>query len=99
MTSLSVRYIVDDVEEAISAFTEHLGCTLQTRYPGSGFASLQEVICGCSPTRQLDPEGASQALPDGRKPEPGGWEPIPDRDASTWKPRCSGRCLGCAVSQ
>ncbi|MGH3314667.1 MAG: VOC family protein, partial [Nocardioidaceae bacterium] len=40
MTSVSVRYIVDDVEKAISFYTEHLGCTVEM-HPAPGFASLQ----------------------------------------------------------
>jgi catechol 2,3-dioxygenase-like lactoylglutathione lyase family enzyme len=72
MTSVSVRYIVDDVEEAISFYTEHLGCTLEM-HPGPGFASLRRGDLRLLLNSTAGPGGASQALPDGRKPEPGGW--------------------------
>jgi catechol 2,3-dioxygenase-like lactoylglutathione lyase family enzyme len=39
MATVSVRYIVDDVEEAISFYTRHLGFGVEL-HPAPGFASL-----------------------------------------------------------
>jgi len=75
MTTVNVRYIVRDVEEAIAFYTEHLGFEVQM-HPGPGFARLARgdlrlllnVVGGSG--------GAAQAMPDGRRPEPGGWNRI-----------------------
>jgi len=93
MTSVSVRYIVDDVEEAISFYTEHLGCTLEM-HPGPGFASLQRGDLRLLLNSKTGPGGASQAMPDGRKPEPGGWNrfqiEMHDLEAEVQRMRASG---------
>jgi hypothetical protein len=39
MATVSVRYIVDDVEKAISFYTRHLGFGVEM-HPAPGFASL-----------------------------------------------------------
>jgi catechol 2,3-dioxygenase-like lactoylglutathione lyase family enzyme len=74
MAMVSVRYIVDDVEEAISFYTRHLGFGVEL-HPAPGFASLSR-----GDLRLLlnapGAGGAGQAAPDGRKPEPGGWNRI-----------------------
>ena len=71
MATISVRCIVDDVEEAISFYTRHLGFSVELQ-PAPGFASLSR-----GDLRLLlntpGAGGAGQAMPDGRKPEPGGW--------------------------
>ena len=43
MATLSVRYIVDDVEEAIAFYTEHLGFGVEFNPPVS--RSSREAIC------------------------------------------------------
>lgn len=67
---MSVRYIVDSVEAALP-FYETLGFEVVMR-PGPGFAALQK-----DELRLLLNEpgagGAGQLTPDGRAPEPGGW--------------------------
>ena len=74
MATVSVRYIVDDVEETISFYTRHLGFSVEL-HPAPGFASLSR-----GDLRLLlntpGAGGAGQAMPDGRKPEPGGWNRI-----------------------
>jgi catechol 2,3-dioxygenase-like lactoylglutathione lyase family enzyme len=74
MATISVRCIVDDVEEAISFYTRHLGFSVEL-HPAPGFASLSR-----GDLRLLlntpGAGGAGQAMPDGRKPEPGGWNRI-----------------------
>ena len=74
MATISVRYIVDDVEEAIAFYTRHLGFGVEFN-PAPGFAVLSR-----GELRLLLNEpgagGAGQPMPDGRKPEPGGWNRI-----------------------
>jgi catechol 2,3-dioxygenase-like lactoylglutathione lyase family enzyme len=74
MTVVSVRYIVDDVDAAIAFYTEHLGFRVDL-HPAPGFASLS---LGNLRLRLNAPGagGAGQAMPDGRKPAPGGWNGI-----------------------
>ena len=75
LNALMVRYIVNDVDEAIRFYTQHLGFRL-TAQSGPYFAivareNLQLVL---SPPK--GPGGGSQPMPDGRRPEPGGWNRI-----------------------
>ena len=74
MATVSVRYIVEDVEEAIAFYTRHLGFGVEL-HPAPGFASLSR-----GDLRLLlnapGAGGAGQAMPDGRRPEPGGWNRI-----------------------
>lgn len=75
MAAVSVRYIVEDVDAAVDFYTGHLGFDVDMR-PGPGFALLSR-----GPLRMLlnavgGAGGASQAMPDGREPEPGGWNRV-----------------------
>jgi catechol 2,3-dioxygenase-like lactoylglutathione lyase family enzyme len=74
MATFSVRYIVDDVGEAIAFYTRHLGFGVEFN-PAPGFAILSR-----GDMRLLlnapGAGGAGQVMPDGRKPEPGGWNRI-----------------------
>ncbi len=75
MAAVSVRYFVDDVDTAIRFYTEHLGFEV-TMHPGPGFATvtrgdLRLLLSGIG-----GPGGAAQAMPDGRRPEPGGWNRV-----------------------
>jgi catechol 2,3-dioxygenase-like lactoylglutathione lyase family enzyme len=93
MTSVSVRYIVDDVEKAISFYTEHLGCTVEM-HPAPGFASLQRGDLRLLLNATGGTGGASQPMPDGRRPEPGGWNrlqiEVEDLEAEVQRMRASG---------
>src|SRR5436190_8946092 len=75
METVTVRYIVDDVDASVEFYTRHLGFEVAMR-PAPGFAALTR-----GPLRLLLSEprgagGAAQAMPDGRRPEPGGWNRI-----------------------
>ena len=75
LNALMVRYIVNDVDAAIAFYTQHLGFR-ESAQSGPYFAllardNLQLVL---SPPR--GPGGGSQPMPDGRRPEPGGWNRI-----------------------
>src|SRR5215207_1058094 len=75
LNTLMVRYIVNDVDAAIEFYTYHLGFRVSAQ-SGPYFAivareNLQLVL---SPPK--GPGGGSQPMPDGRRPEPGGWNRI-----------------------
>jgi catechol 2,3-dioxygenase-like lactoylglutathione lyase family enzyme len=72
----SVRYIVDDVDAAIPFYTERLGFEVEMHPPGRGFASLVRGDLRLFLNAPSGPGGASQPMPDGRRPEPGGWNRI-----------------------
>ena len=74
-SAASVRYIVDDVEEAIAFYTERLGFEL-AMHPAPGFAGLTRGPLRLLLNEPSGPGGAAQPMPDGRKPEPGGWNRI-----------------------
>jgi len=68
-----VRYLVRDVDRATLFYTEKLGFELEVRR-GSAFAV---VVKGDQELWLSGPlSSAAQAMPDGRVPEPGGWNRI-----------------------
>ncbi len=75
MTTVNVRYIVRDVEEAIAFYTWHLGFSVEM-HPGPGFARLARGDLRLLLSAVGGSGGASQVMPDGRRPEPGGWNRI-----------------------
>src|ERR687889_2300927 len=74
MATVSVRYIVEDVEEAIAFYTRHLGFAVDL-HPAPGFASLSRGNLRLL-LNAPGAGGAGQPMPDGRKPESGGWNRI-----------------------
>lgn len=75
MPTVNVRYIVDDVASAIEFYTSLLGFEVEM-HPGPGFAALRRDDFRFYLNATGGPGGASQAMPDGRVPEPGGWNRI-----------------------
>jgi catechol 2,3-dioxygenase-like lactoylglutathione lyase family enzyme len=75
LNALMVRYIVNDVDAAIGFYTHHLGFRLAAQ-SGPYFAILvrENLQLVLSPPK--GPGGGSQPMPDGRRPEPGGWNRI-----------------------
>jgi catechol 2,3-dioxygenase-like lactoylglutathione lyase family enzyme len=71
----SVRYIVDDVDAAVAFYREQLAFNVDM-HPGPGFAALSRGDLRLLLNTPGGPGGASQAMPDGRRPEPGGWNRI-----------------------
>ncbi len=72
MTTVSVRYIVNDVDEAIAFYSQNLGFT-EVMHPAPAFAMMSRgdlrlvlSVPGAGP-------GGGQAMPDGTLPSPGGW--------------------------
>ncbi len=72
--AVSVRYIVNDVVEAIE-FYERLGFEVQM-HPGPGFAMLRQDDLRLLLNTPGGGGGAGQAMPDGTSPRPGGWNRI-----------------------
>jgi uncharacterized glyoxalase superfamily protein PhnB len=69
-----VRYIVDDMEASVDFYKDHLDFTVDM-HPAPGFAALSKD----SLTLLLNESGAGgagKAMPDGKKPKPGGWNRI-----------------------
>ena len=73
MTTVNVRYMVDDVEAAVAFYTTHLGFTLLS----STLPAFADVIRGDLRLLLSGPaSSAGRPMPDGRKPGPGGWNRI-----------------------
>ena len=75
MTQVSVRYIVDDLDEAAAFYRQQLGFELTGR-PRPGFAILDRGGLRLLLSEPGGAGGAAQPMPDGRRPEPGGWNRI-----------------------
>ena len=92
MSKVGVRYIVNDVDEAISFYTELLGFQLDM-HPAPGFARVSHGDLQLLLNRP-GAGGAGQAMPDGRVPAPGGWNRIQieveDLEATVEKLRAAG---------
>jgi catechol 2,3-dioxygenase-like lactoylglutathione lyase family enzyme len=70
---VSVRYLVDDVERAVAFYTQHFGFELRSNAP----PAFADVIRGRLRLLLSGPESsAGRPMPDGRVPEPGGWNRI-----------------------
>ncbi len=78
MATVSVRYIVDDVDAAIAFYCAHLGFA-EEMHPAPMFAILSRGdlrLLLSSPVGPGGPGGGSSAMPDGTMPRPGGWNRI-----------------------
>jgi catechol 2,3-dioxygenase-like lactoylglutathione lyase family enzyme len=75
MSTVRVRYIVDDVDAAIGFYTGQLGFNVDM-HPGPGFAALSRGDLQLLINRPGGGGGAGQSMPDGRQPAPGGWNRI-----------------------
>src|SRR5688572_32855669 len=91
MTSVNVRYMVDDVEAAVAFYTTHLGFTLiSSAAPAFADVSRDDLrLLLSGPT-----SSAGRPMPDGRQPSSGGWNRIhllvDDIDAEVARLRAAG---------
>ena len=67
-----VRYIVNDVPAAVAFYSGALGFKLEGQ-AGPYFAVLTRGGVQLLLSPVTGPGGASQPMPDGRRPQPGGW--------------------------
>ena len=91
MSTVTVRYMIDDVDAAIAFYTTHLGFALQTD-ARPAFASvtrgdLRLLLSGKA-------SSGARPMPDGRQPVPGGWNriqlPVVDLGAEVARLRAAG---------
>src|ERR1041384_4883763 len=75
LNKLMVRYIVNDVDAAIAFYGHHLGFRVAAQ-SGPDFALLERENLQIVLSPPKGPGGGSQPMPDGRRPEPGGWNRI-----------------------
>lgn len=67
---ISVRYLVKDVDAAIRFYTESLGFELKQKFgPAMAIVAKEGLTLWLAGPQS----SAAQAMPDGRKPESGGW--------------------------
>jgi catechol 2,3-dioxygenase-like lactoylglutathione lyase family enzyme len=71
--TVNVRYMVNDVDAAVTFYTSHLGFTILSKtlpaFADVARGDLRLLLSG--PT-----SSAGRAMPDGRQPAPGGWNRI-----------------------
>ena len=72
MATVSVRYIVDDVDAAITFYRDHLAFTL-VMHPAPSFAMLERGDLRLLLSAPSGQGGGGQSMPDGTIPSPGGW--------------------------
>ena len=75
MATVSVRYIVHNVDAAIDFYRQHLGFR-EEMHPAPTFAILSRGDLRLLLSAPSGLGGGGQAMPDGTKPEPGGWNRI-----------------------
>jgi catechol 2,3-dioxygenase-like lactoylglutathione lyase family enzyme len=70
---VSVRYMVDDVDAAIAFYSAHFGFTVRS----NAAPAFADVVRGRLRLLLSGPaSSAGRPMPDGRTPEPGGWNRI-----------------------
>src|SRR5882672_5331164 len=91
LPTVSVRYMIDDVDAAVAFYINHLGFTLEANHPPA-FASvtrgnLRLLLSG-------EKSSGRQPMPDGTKPISGGWNriqlPVSDITAEAARLRAAG---------
>jgi tRNA-Thr(GGU) m(6)t(6)A37 methyltransferase TsaA len=93
VATVSIRYIVDDVDAAIAFYCSHLGFSEQM-HPAPSFAMLTRGDLRLVLSSPGGGPGGGQSMPDGRRPEPGGWNrfsiEIEDLDSTVAALRAAG---------
>ena len=65
----TVRYFVNDIEEAIAFYTEHLGFSMDENFGAFAIVSRDDLKIWLSDPRT----SAARPMTDGSIPSPGGW--------------------------
>jgi catechol 2,3-dioxygenase-like lactoylglutathione lyase family enzyme len=93
MATVSVRYIVDDVDAAIDFYCRQLGFH-EDMHPAPTFAMLSHGDLRLVLSAPGGGSGGGQAMPDGTVPTPGGWNrfslEVPDLAATVERLRAGG---------
>ena len=93
MATVSVRYIVNDIDAAIGFYTKYLGFSEQM-HPNDMFAMLTRGDLRLVLSVPGNTPGGGQAMPDGTMPQPGGWNrfsiEVPDLTATVAQLRGDG---------
>ena len=96
MSTVSVRYIVDDVDAAIVFYRDRLGFR-ELMHPDPAFAMLtlgDLRLVLVAPVPADHPGGGSRPMPDGTRQRPGGWNrfmlEVPDLAAAARELRAAG---------
>ena len=72
MATVQVRYIVNDVDAAIAFYCQQLGFR-EEMHPAAAFAMLSRGDLRLVLSAPNAVGGGGQSMPDGTKPQPGGW--------------------------
>ena len=75
MPTVSVRYIVTDVDASIDFYCRYLGFK-EEMHPAPSFAMLTRGDLRFLLSSPSNQGGGGAAMPDGRVPQPGGWNRI-----------------------
>jgi catechol 2,3-dioxygenase-like lactoylglutathione lyase family enzyme len=93
MATVSVRYIVNDVDAALAFYRERLGFD-EEMHPAPTFAMLSRGDLRLALSAPGGAGGGGQSMPDGTRPQPGGWNrlmlQVDDLDATVATLRESG---------
>ena len=72
MATVTIRYIVNDVDAAIAFYCQRLGFA-EVMHPAPTFAMLSRGDLRLALSAPSGEGGGGQSMPDGTRPEPGGW--------------------------
>jgi len=72
MSTVQVRYIVNNVDEAIAFYCKYLGFH-EDMHPAPAFAMLSRGSLRLVLSAPNSAGGGGQSMPDGTQPQPGGW--------------------------
>jgi catechol 2,3-dioxygenase-like lactoylglutathione lyase family enzyme len=93
VATVSVRYIVNDVDEALAFYAQHLGFA-EVMHPATAFAMMARGDLRLVLSAPGGGPGGGQAMPDGTIPVPGGWNrfaiEVSDLDAMVGRLREAG---------
>jgi tRNA-Thr(GGU) m(6)t(6)A37 methyltransferase TsaA len=93
VATVSIRYIVDDVNAAIAFYCSRLGFSEQM-HPAPSFAMLTRGDLRLVLSSPGGGPGGGQSMPDGTRPEPGGWNrfsiEVDDMDGAVARLRAAG---------